>query len=450
MNNQQKKQKGAVSIIVAMMLLMIIGFMGLAIDVGFMQLIKNRLQNVADASALACIIKNKVAACGKLSTPYNYQLRDVSSNTFTDIDTLKDPQLININPSKYNIFVAYPYPDPALSTCPNGGIDCALAVVSTEYNPIFMSLFPTVPKSIKIDAKAIAGTPLALDCFFVQNQLTVGTNNPVTTNNCNVSVGNAGTKHSPALFSAGTNAQLNVNGGMTTIYNNGSTNCTPDKCGPVVQLTSEPLTIPASFTNITPPMLTTGCQKGSNGSVTGDVHDPIVINGNDITYSPGLYCDQISLTDSKSKVFFKTGSYTLNGGMRIDGPTVSSLGTPGSSDGNFFYINNSKDATWLSISAQSQVNLFARNYSSCTSNNGMLFFVNSATPNDARVNITGGAGINLYGNLDFYNSNVSISGNGSNSIVGTVIAYDFTVSGDWTLTASPCSPTSKARVRLLQ
>lgn len=46
-------RKGAVAIIVALLLVVLIGFVALAVDVGYMMVVRNQLQNAADASALA-------------------------------------------------------------------------------------------------------------------------------------------------------------------------------------------------------------------------------------------------------------------------------------------------------------------------------------------------------------------------------------------------------------
>ncbi len=55
-------QKGTVTVVVALILLLLIGFAALALDVGYMMVKRNELQNVADAAALA--------AAGKLGSIY--------------------------------------------------------------------------------------------------------------------------------------------------------------------------------------------------------------------------------------------------------------------------------------------------------------------------------------------------------------------------------------------
>lgn len=49
----RKQEKGAVAIIVALSLLVLIGFGALAVDIGYVMMVKNEVQNAADAGALA-------------------------------------------------------------------------------------------------------------------------------------------------------------------------------------------------------------------------------------------------------------------------------------------------------------------------------------------------------------------------------------------------------------
>jgi uncharacterized membrane protein len=65
MQPKLKKQKGAVAIKVAVMLVMLLSLAALAIDIGNLMVARNELQNAADAAALAaepCIYPR--AECG--------------------------------------------------------------------------------------------------------------------------------------------------------------------------------------------------------------------------------------------------------------------------------------------------------------------------------------------------------------------------------------------------
>ena len=52
-----KDQAGAVAVTVAILLVLLVGFAALAIDVGYLMVTRNELQNVADAAALAATRK---------------------------------------------------------------------------------------------------------------------------------------------------------------------------------------------------------------------------------------------------------------------------------------------------------------------------------------------------------------------------------------------------------
>ncbi|WP_230944444.1 pilus assembly protein TadG-related protein [Burkholderia territorii] len=66
---RRRRQKGAVAITVAFMMSILLGFAALAIDVGYLFVVRNELQNAADAAALAgapCIYPR--AQCGNTKT----------------------------------------------------------------------------------------------------------------------------------------------------------------------------------------------------------------------------------------------------------------------------------------------------------------------------------------------------------------------------------------------
>ncbi len=59
-----RRPKGAISIVFAALLIIALGFFGLAIDVGYAHVQKTRLQAIADAAALACVIDNDTCGAG--------------------------------------------------------------------------------------------------------------------------------------------------------------------------------------------------------------------------------------------------------------------------------------------------------------------------------------------------------------------------------------------------
>src|SRR5450830_594384 len=105
MNNPQKNQKGAVVIIVAIMLMTLIAFLGLAVDSGYMFVKKNELQNVADAVALACLIEDSNVACGTAATPTT--ATPVTSRS--DITPVLTPVIPPGKIADYVVLATYPF-----------------------------------------------------------------------------------------------------------------------------------------------------------------------------------------------------------------------------------------------------------------------------------------------------------------------------------------------------
>lgn len=118
-----RSQEGAVAIIVAILISVLLGFAALAIDVGYMYATRNELQNVADAAALA--------GAGKLGSIYSaMSIEEVENYTLTSdekaaiVTAVKDTAklneaakgYININDEDITIsvwdFDKYPDPGP--------------------------------------------------------------------------------------------------------------------------------------------------------------------------------------------------------------------------------------------------------------------------------------------------------------------------------------------------
>jgi hypothetical protein len=198
--------------------------------------------------------------------------------------------------------------------------------------------------------------------------------------------------------------------------------------------------------SVTAPQNANLCQKNGTGGL-----DSQVSKNNHRSYNPGLYCNEIKISNNDD-VTFNSGNYTLNNGISITGGHVTTSGEHDEGHtGNFFYINNPTNGKkWINITG-GDINLWALDSQNCTSNtSGMLFYVNAANSPNADVSFAGNSGTNLYGNLDFYNAPVKINGTGSNNISGAIVAYDLTISGNWSLTATGCSPYTKQPLRLLQ
>lgn len=68
-------EKGAVAVMIAFMIVTVLGFAALAVDVGYMMVARNELQNIADASALAAARKLGVLYEGMTHTEQKSYVR---------------------------------------------------------------------------------------------------------------------------------------------------------------------------------------------------------------------------------------------------------------------------------------------------------------------------------------------------------------------------------------
>lgn len=90
----RKQEKGAVAIIVALSLLVLIGFGALAVDLGYVMMVKNEVQNAADAGALA--------GAGDLYLDDGTAVNPAANQTAYDMATANQSQ-------KETVFLAGPY-----------------------------------------------------------------------------------------------------------------------------------------------------------------------------------------------------------------------------------------------------------------------------------------------------------------------------------------------------
>ena len=85
-------QRGAVAIIVALCLILFIGFTAFAIDIGHLTVVRNELQNAADGAALA-----GAGALGQMYENMTYEQQKLPIDPATIIDTAKKTALQNFS-----------------------------------------------------------------------------------------------------------------------------------------------------------------------------------------------------------------------------------------------------------------------------------------------------------------------------------------------------------------
>jgi hypothetical protein len=127
------KERGQVLVITALLAVVLIGFMGLAIDIGRVWVAKARLSRSVDAAALA----------GALELP------DLTSDGDGDGDTAQSKVLEYLNANEPDAYLAGPPTSPGAREV---RVDASLDVES-----IFLRVIPGIPDSITISSQAAAG-----------------------------------------------------------------------------------------------------------------------------------------------------------------------------------------------------------------------------------------------------------------------------------------------------
>jgi hypothetical protein len=394
MNKEIQKPRGAVAVIVAFFLLVLFGFLGLAVDVGYAHVQKTRLQAVADAQALACAINPSRCGTG-------------GENPFPET-----------NPARAQVRVIHPVACPNLTTQQG----CAQATASAQWGTFFMGLLgkPTAAAQ----AVAIAGrNARAPSCVTTLNSFSANGGNIITLSNCSADIGGtlSSTNRSGIQVASGSTGSISV-------YNSNPSdqcgNCSPAPIGLSSPLPSLPSsTIPTTNFDGQPLIVRSGssCTSG--------------------TCQPGIYSSRVKLSGTTT---FASGNYVFNGGLDTNNRTVTS-----ESRGVSLYIPGSQD-----LLLSGNVTLTAPTPAGCAVGSGVVIsHPLSGAPRNLDLNgskVT----LRLTGVVNLSADKITISGSSSSfTLNGTLVANSVILNGNMfpNISANPCNNLyQSAKITLLQ
>jgi hypothetical protein len=394
MNKEIQKPRGAVAVIVAFFLLVLFGFLGLAVDVGYAHVQKTRLQAVADAQALACAINPSRCGTG-------------GENPFPET-----------NPARAQVRVIHPVACPNLTTQQG----CAQATASAQWGTFFMGLLgkPTAAAQ----AVAIAGrNARAPSCVTTLNSFSANGGNIITLSNCSADIGGtlSSTNRSGIQVASGSTGSISV-------YNSNPSdqcgNCSPAPIGLSSPLPSLPSsTIPTTNFDGQPLIVRSGssCTSG--------------------TCQPGIYSSLVKLSGTTT---FASGNYVFNGGLDTNNRTVTS-----ESRGVSLYIPGSQD-----LLLSGNVTLTAPTPAGCAVGSGVVIsHPLSGAPRNLDLNgskVT----LRLTGVVNLSADKITISGSSSSfTLNGTLVANSVILNGNMfpNISANPCNNLyQSAKITLLQ
>jgi len=391
-NKSLHRQSGAVAILVAVLLPILLGFMALAIDAGYMFLMKNKMQVAADSAAL--VAAGSIQHGQGIDVAHTWALTATAANGFTN----------GINSTTVTVSI------------PPGGTgsfaqDSNYVKVTVQHtSPTFLaSIFgitSTLASASAISGPAGGGNPCLLTLSSSgSGALSAIGNASLTANNCGIFVNS----NSPSAIELTGN--VNISAGSISVVGgvskNGNVKTTPVTTG--APATADPFLI-------FPLPVFTSCTY-TNYSRTG--------NGA-IALTPGTYCGGISITGNHS-VSLAGGMYVLYGG----GFNVSGNVSPITGTGVTIYNSGSGTTGPNAYSSLSLTGNVVLDLSAPLSGiyAGMLLIQNPL--NTQTASIVGNSGSTFAGNLYFQNNSLSISGNSGTTIpMGSVVAQKVSLNGN--------------------
>jgi Flp pilus assembly protein TadG len=378
-------EKGSMSVLVAFLLLIFIAFLGLAVDFAYAYLQRARLQSVADAAALACVI-----------SPSSNPCPTSGANIY--------PQ---VNPYGFTVTTLNPG-DASLCIIPAKQSACARATAQISWNTFFINLFGV--STLNLSATAVAAkTGQVPSCVMTTQNFSANGTNTIALNNCAASIG--------GTLSTTNKSGITINGlGSTTVFNGNSTKqcgaCNPVPVGVAGQIPSLPSpVIPA--TNL-------------NGSSLATLPYTSCTNSSCV---PAIYTGGI--VTLKSTTTLASGYYVFNNGFSNGGNTLNSgVGGVG------IYVPGN-----MPLQLSGTVNLTAPSPTGCSAGSGVVISHPYSSSYNSLTLSGSGNSLNLTGIVNLAADDITVNGTPiAISVTGSLVAHSLTLHGNMNPQASsnPC------------
>ena len=366
----RKEEEGSILVLTSLGMVVVLGFVGLAVDVGNLRLAKRNLQSAVDAAALAAALE--VTTCGttpNCTTMQTAAQSAMAENGFSGVTLLAG--CTGAAGSGVTITVNNP-PCAQGASDPNSGKNSYVEVIATECKPTYFASILGF-HSFAIGARAEAGKTSNPNCIYALdpsggNAITVDLLATVNSACGVVDESNAWNALSCNLIASLSASQVNVTGG-TEGFLCLLPSSTPNT-GVAVPTPADPLAY-------LPKPAVPSC-----GSSTGSPYHgsslPVVItvlSGPTTLYPDASYCQGITIAAAANGVTFMPGTYVIKSGGLLGaqgGMTISLLANV-SGTGVTFYNYGPKGG--ISFAAAS-VNLGTVSLTAPTTGTyaGILFF----------------------------------------------------------------------------
>jgi hypothetical protein len=388
--NKTQHQRGAMAVMTALLLPMLLGFMALALDVGYVLLQRNRMQVAADAAAL-------------LAAGARQHGQDINS---AQALALTATQANGFTQGVGQTLVSVAIPPGGTGSFANDTQYVRVTVTQPVHAWLawIFGITRTTTAASAVGGPAGSSQPCLLSlASAASGALIIQGNSVVTANSCGIFVNSS------------SNTAMQVSGN--------------------VAVTANPIQVVGNYTaigNVTISPVTTGAAASANPFTSlavppfaGCTFTNYTRTGNgSLVLAPGTYCGGISITGNHA-VQFSAGIYVLyGGGMQFSGNIAPIAGS------GVTFFNSGKGSTYpysaLNLAGNISLNLSAPSSGPYA---GLLFMQDPL--NTLAANIVGNSGAVLAGNLYFPQSNLTLTGNSGTAIpTGSVVAQKVSVVGN--------------------
>jgi hypothetical protein len=386
-------ERGSILPLVAIVIVTLAAFMGLALDASYLFLQKRRAQSAADAGAIGAA---QELLRGNTTNVTTAARMDTSLNNFTH----------GVNG------VSVTVSNPPVSGPRVGNSKFAEVVVAAEVPTWFARFFGSQSSTVR--ARAVAGLSDSDGCVYAVNRDTSQQNNRFFVN---------GTTNSSFECGVFSNANFRAVGGgcvvtPTALYSGSysNSNASDPNCGPVEAGHGVPIVDPLSGRFTLPS--TTPCGFNNYKETSGSA----------LTLTPGVYCGGIDIGGSIPTATFSAGTYVLVGGGLKLGSGVNVTGT-GVTFFNTYPGTQSNKYEAITINTSGTVSLSAP---TTGTNKALLFY------QDPRISwvssngstITASSTSVFDGIFYFPTTDLTYAGNSSTNGYTILLAYNVKISGN--------------------
>ena len=374
MSTRRKAQAGYILLTGSVAAIVLFAFMGLAVDAGFLEWTKRRMQAAADSAAMAALLElqdgsGKQVSAGQTAAGLNGFTDGTNSVTVT----------INVPPTSGDY---------------SGNNGAAEAIVSQPVPTYFMGILGI--GSVTVKARAVGAPGSGTGCIYALNasvsKALVASGSAVINSQCGVVVDS---DDSDALDTSGSACVSGTSISVVGNYKDSSSGSSPCTSGegvhPAPTTGSKSVSDPLAY--VTAPTFSSTCDHTGWHNATP-------------TLSPGVYCNGITVSGGYS-VTFSAGTYILlGGGLDISG------GSNGTGSGITFYNTGNSTYSYkpIVISGTSTTTMSAPTSGSLT---GILFFQDRSISSSSQNTVSGGSSTKFEGALYFSTTPLVYSGGSS-------------------------------------